>query len=364
MRRPNPYTKFLHSLFYPFRNQRKVYTYNPKRTATFDPASNAQYSMYTYDAQHLQHCTSDGPTAEMTPRAGKNVWINVDGLRKEEVEAICERFSVHFLLKEDVLSIGQRAKADDMENHLFCIVPMLTYNTDTGVVHLEQISLVLGKNFLLSFQSEAQQDPFEAVRKKLKEAQFPLRKKHTDYLAYMLIDAIVDDYFVVLEFLAERMEKLEDETVSHPDKSVLYRIMVLKHELMVVKRAITPVREVVSFFSHTYNDLVDDVNNKFFKDIFDHINIAIEYADNYREMAVNLQDLYMSQLNVRMNEVMKTLTIVTTLVVPATVISGLFGMNFQHIPFFNNPNSFWYVLMVMLLLAGLMLLYFKRKKWF
>lgn len=364
MQKVTAYTKILHTLFYPFRTQRKVHTYNPRRTLTLDPESASAYTWYVYNEAKVEQGTATAPTETMRPVVGNNIWINIDGLRKQEVEAICERFGVHFLLKEDVLSVGQRAKSDDMEDHLFCILPMLTYNSDTGVVQLEQISLVLGKRFLLSFQADPHHDPFNPIRAKLKDAQMTVRKKETDYLTYLLIDAIVDDYFIVLEKLSERLEKLEDETVSNPNKSILYRIMILKHELMVVKRAITPVREVVSFFTHTDNALVDDANNKFFKDVYDHITIAIEYTDSYREMAMNLQDLYMNQLNARMNEVMKILTVVTTLLVPATVISGVFGMNFARIPFSDNPNGFWYALGCMLLIALLMVFYFKRKRWF
>lgn len=364
MPKVNAYTKILHTLFYPFRNQRKVHTYNPRRTPTFDPAKEALYTIYAYSEQELLEDSAKAPSDVMQPVSGKHIWINIDGLRKPEVEAICERFGVHFLLKEDVLSIGQRAKSDDMDNHLFCILPMLTYNQNTGVVHVEQVSMVLGQHFLLSFQADPDQDPFDPVRAKLKDEKMPVRKKDVDYLLYLLIDAIVDDYFVVLEKLLARIEKLEDETISNPHKSILYRIMILKHELMVVKRAIAPVREVISFFTHTDNPLVNDANNKFFKDVFDHITIAIEYADNYREMAINLQDLYMNQLNARMNEVMKILTVVTTLVVPATVISGVFGMNFSKLPFSDHPHGFWYAIGTMLLIALIMLAYFRRKGWF
>ena len=292
-------------------------------------------------------------------------WINVDGLRKEEVERLCNHFGIHPLLIEDILSRGQRAKADDFETQLFALLPMLYYNNDTGIVQQEQLSIVLIGNVVISFQPDPKQDPFNPLREKLKNPSAPVREKSSDYLAYSLMDAVVDDYYSVLEKLSDRLEKLEDEVIRRrPNNSILIKISMIRHELMTVKRAITPVRELISSFRHSDNPLIHDVNRKYYKDVFDHITLAIEYTENYREMAINLQDLYMNQVNTRMNEVMKILTVVTTLLAPATVIGGVFGMNFDRIPFSHHPHGFTYAVVGMLSISFLMLLYFRRKGWF
>lgn len=348
-----------------FSKRRKRETYNPKREAVTSPGVPTVYTIYDYDEGKCELITTD-QLEHCSPHANKalNTWINVDGLRKEEVERLSASFGVHPLLTEDILSTGQRAKADDMDTHLFCLLPMLTYSKDTGLIHTEQLSIVLGQNYVISFQPDPQQDPFDPMREKLRNTLAPMRKKTVDYLAYCLIDAVVDDYFVVLEQLSDRLEKLEDEVVVKPNSAVLLKITLLRQEIMVVKRAITPVRELVSSFWHSDNELIRDVNRKYFKDIYDHISLAIEYTENYREVAINLQDLYMNQVNTRMNEVMKILTVVTTLLAPATVIGGIFGMNFDKIPFAHHEHGFTIAVVLMLSTSILMLLLFRKKGWF
>lgn len=352
--------------FLPLLNKRKKHsTYNPKREIVTLPDLPTVYSSYSYNAENIETFATksfDQCTLQVNPK--RVTWINVDGLRKDEVEALCKTFDIHPLLVEDILSIGQRAKADDIESHLFALMPMLYYNNDTGMVQIEQLSIVLADNLLISFQPDPTQDPFNPLRERLKNAKTPVREKGADYLAYCLMDAIVDDYYIVIEKLSERLERLEDEVIRRPNDSVLLKISLIRHELMTLKRSITPVRELISSFRHADNPLVLDGNRKYFKDVYDHITLAIEYTENYREMATNLQDLYMNQVNMRMNEVMKILTVVTTILAPATVIGGIFGMNFEKIPYSDHPHGFMYTVLVMLSISTLMLLYFRKKGWF
>ncbi len=360
------YQKTIGQIFSSGEKRRKRNTFNPKRVLTSSPDTPSVYSLYNYDGHRcLTHTTTDWNPAQMpvaTP--GQVTWINVEGLHKVAVEQICSHFGVHPLLVEDILSNGQRAKADDMETHLFALMPMLYYNSNTGLVQSEQLCLVLGGNYLLSFQPDAHQDSLDPIRERLKNDLAPVRKKGSDYLAYSLMDAVVDDYFSVLEKLSDRLEQLEDEVVTRPNDSILLKVTLLRHELMVVKRAITPVRELIHAFWQSDNALIDKSSRKYFKDVYDHIVLAIEYNENYREMAMNLQDLYMNKVNTRMNEVMKILTVVTTLLAPATVVGGIFGMNFDRIPFAHWPNGFMYAVGFMLCCSVLMLWIFKRKGWF
>lgn len=359
------YKKTLGQLLPSFSKRKKLNTYNPKRLIVTTSDIPTVYSSYNYNERDLEQFTTRSlQECTLSAQEGKITWINVDGLHKQEVEQICSYFNIHPLLTEDILSTGQRAKADDMDTHMFALLPMLTYNNNTGVVQVEQLSIVLGQNQLVSFQPDPEQDPFNPLREKLKNDAAPVRKKAADYLAYTLMDAVVDDYFSVLEKISERLEKLEDEVVGRPNNSVLLKVTLLRHEIMVIKRAITPVRELVSSFWHSDNPLINTANRKYFKDVYDHITLAIEYTENYREMAINLQDLYMNQVNTRMNEVMKILTVVTTLLAPATVIGGIFGMNFQHIPYQDHPHGFRLAVIFMFSISALMLLYFRKKKWF
>ncbi|MFT4060951.1 MAG: magnesium/cobalt transporter CorA [Edaphocola sp.] len=349
-----------------FTARKKQTTYNPKREVLATTDTPTHFSIYRYNEQKLEeYDSSDIKDCCAMDGSNEILWANVDGLRKHEVEQLCAHFGIHPLLVEDILSIGQRAKADDMDNHLFALLPMLTYNADTGIVQVEQLSLILGRALVLSFQPDPRRDPFNPIREKLKNAAAPVRKKEADYLAYLLIDAVVDDYFAVLEQLSDRLEKLEDEVLTtNPNGKVLLKVTLLRQEIVVVKRAITPVRELVTSFWHTENRLVNNQNRKYFKDVYDHITLAIEYAENYREMALNIQDLYMNQVNMRMNQVMKILTVVTTLLAPATVIGGIFGMNFKEIPFQDYPHGFAMAVVFMFGISLLMLLFFIRKKWF
>jgi len=359
------YSKALKQLLPSLHKRKQHIIYNPKREILTTPDQPTVYSVYSYNAEQLESsATPSFAQCIMNVHEGQVTWINVDGLRKDQVEDLCRHFGIHPLLVEDILSQGQRAKADDFETQLFALLPMLTYNDDTGLVLLEQLSIVLLDNLVISFQPDPRQDPFNPIREKLKNKSAPIRSKGADYLAYSLMDAVVDDYYTILEKLSDRLERLEDDVIRRPNDSILLKLSLVRHELMTLKRAITPVRELISSFRHSDNPLIKDVHRKYYKDVFDHITLAIEYMENYREMAINLQDLYMNQVNTRMNQVMKILTVVTTLLAPATVIGGIFGMNFKDIPFTDDPHGFVIAVSAMAAISFVMILWFRKKGWF
>lgn len=351
---------------------RHIETYSPDEAMEAEPEVEAQrkniyYTVYGFDeisaeifkTKNVKDCFINYIDID------KVFWINVDGLRKKEVRKLCGHFNVHNLLVNDIVSIGQRAKADEIDEHFFCLLPMLTYNEELGIVEKEQLSILLGKNYVISFQTEHDKDPFNAIRQKLKNKLDAVRKKSADYLCYLLIDAVVDDYFEVLESLAKRLEALEKKAItSKSNQNILVEISNLRSEIMVMRRALTPVRDLVYAFWKTNSPLINSGNARFFKDIFDHILLAIEYNESYRDMTINLQDLYMNQVNTKMNEVMKILTVVTVLLAPATVIGGIFGMNFERIPMLHNQFGFYMTIFIMLLVSAGMLIYFKKKDWF
>lgn len=291
-------------------------------------------------------------------------WINVDGMRKVDVEAICQHFGVHNLIVEDILSYGQRPKTDEINGLLFCVLNMLYFNERDASVEAEQISLVLGPGFVLSFQEDPTRDVFNALRDRLKLPQSKIRQNNADFLFYALLDMIVDHYFVVMEKLGERIEDLEEQIVRSANTRTLAKINMLRKEMILLKRSISPVRELVNSILRSDTDLIEERTEKYFKDVYDHILQANELAENYRDMMMNLNDLYLSNVNLKMNEVMKVMAIVTCLLAPATVIGGIFGMNFEIIPLVHNKWGFFISVGVMLIIPVVMLRIFRRRGWF
>lgn len=291
-------------------------------------------------------------------------WINVDGINKTIVEQLSAMFNIHYLIAEDVQSIGQRPKMDDINNHLFCLLNMLYYNAAKASIESEQISIVLGSHYVISFQEDAHRDVFDNLREKLKINTSKLRLSTADYLCYALIDTIVDHYFLVMDSLGDKIESLEEEIIKTPNTRSLAKINQLRKELIVLKRSIAPVRELVNGFIKTDSSLIDEKSTKYFKDVYDHVIQAADLVENYRDMMITMQDLYINQVNLKMNEVMKVMTIVTCLLAPATVIGGIFGMNFDRIPYLHNQYGFFIAVGLMLLIPVWMIWLFKRRGWF
>ena len=294
----------------------------------------------------------------------KITWLNVDGLRKVDVEKICTHYGIHYLISEDILSIGQRPKMDEIEGLVFCLLNMMYFNEKDSAVEVEQISIVLGKNFVISFQEDAAKDVFNPLRERLKIAGSKVRQNGADYLYYCLIDMIVDNYFVVMEKLGEKIEVLEEDIVRNPNNRTLAKINMLRKEMIVLKRSIAPVRELVNGILRSESELIEERTEKYFKDVYDHILQANELAENYRDMMMNLNDLYLSNVNLKMNEVMKVMAVVTCLLAPATVIGGIFGMNFESIPLLHNRWGFFISVGLMLCIPLAMIRMFRKRGWF
>ncbi|MEO6682993.1 MAG: magnesium/cobalt transporter CorA [Ginsengibacter sp.] len=334
----------------------------PKRSKDL----NVVISVYSYNANNIkiielssiQECYKYLDTVDVIS------WINIDGLDKNQVNDICNHFGIHPLFAEDILSIGQRPKMDELNNLLFALLNMLYFNEEDQSVESEQLSIVLGKNFVLSFQEDISRDVFDPIREKLKLPGSKLRISPSDYLFYSMLDMIVDNYFIIMEKLGEKIEDLEEDITERPDTRTLSKINFLRKEMMFLRRSISPVREIINGILRSDSDLINDRTEKYFKDVYDHIVQANELAENYRDMMINLQDLYLSNVNLKMNEVMKVMAVVTCLLAPATVIGGIFGMNFGKIPFLNNPEGFYLAVGVMLLIPVIMIWIFRKRGWF
>ena len=344
---------------------KKVLQVNPTIEAKRKEPAETKIFVYDYDNNEFKvEEVSSLPACYKYLDSARASWINVDGLRKNDVEEICNHYGIHPLIAEDILSIGQRPKMDELNGLLFCLLNMLYFNEADNAVEIEQISIVLGENFVISFQEDDTKDVFNPLREKIKIAGSKIRQSGADYLFYSLIDMIVDNYFLVMEKLGERIEALEEDISRRADTRTLSKINMLRKEMIVLKRNISPVREVINGILRSESNLVDEKTEKYFKDVYDHIVQANELAENYRDMMINLQDLYLSNVNLKMNEVMKVMAVVTCLLAPATVIGGIFGMNFDRLPWLHNQYGFFITVAVMLIIPIWMIVIFKRRGWF
>jgi len=321
-------------------------------------------TLMDYDEQHFEEKQLD--TIEQcfpfkqTPTV---TWINIDGLHEVEVfEKLGKVFDLHPLILEDILSTGQRPKFEDFEKYLFVVLKMLRYNEEDRAVETEQVSLVLGPNFVFSFQ-ERVGDVFEYVRDRIRNSKGRIRKMGADYLAYSLIDAMVDSYFGILEKIGDKIELLEDELVTDPDEKTLMQIYALKREMISLRRSIWPLRELVNGVQRSESDLLSEPTDIYLRDVYDHTIQIIDTIESFRDIVSGMLDTYLSSISNRMNAVMKVLTIIATLFIPLTFIAGIYGMNFETMPELKWRYGYAAVWAVMLAVTVAMLAYFRRKKW-
>ncbi|ADI74225.1 magnesium and cobalt transport protein CorA [Methanohalobium evestigatum Z-7303] len=292
-------------------------------------------------------------------------WINIDGLHKVDIiEKIGEHFDLHPLVLEDILNISQRPKTEDFENYIYTVLKMFTYNKQENETNIEQVSIVIGSNFVISFQ-EKEGDIFDPVRDRIRFNKGHIRKMKSDYLAYSLIDTVVDNYFIVLEEIGEQIESVEDELSKNPDPEpeTLQTIHGLKRDVLFLRKSIWPLREVINTLNRNESRLIYKTTQLFLKDVYDHVIQTIETLDTYREMLTSMLDLYLSSINNRMNEVMKVLTIIATVFIPLTFIAGIYGMNFEYMPELYWKWSYPILWMIMVSASLFMFAYFKKKKW-
>ena len=289
-------------------------------------------------------------------------WVDVGGIHKMEVlESFGKQFQLHPLLLEDIANTDQRPKLDDYETYLFVVMKMLTVTGRQDII-VEQVSLVLGKNFVLSFQENGT-DVFQPVRERLRGGKGRLRQSGSDYLLYALVDSIVDQYFAVLEVLGEKIEALQDLVVSDPKPETLRQVHALKRQLLFLRRAVWPLREVTNNLSRSECPLLQESTKIFFRDVYDHVVQIVDTIETLREMVSASLDIYLSSISYRLNAVMKVLTIITTIFMPLSFIVGIYGMNFEHMPELQWKWGYPAVLGVMAVVGGGMLLAFRKKGW-
>lgn len=292
-------------------------------------------------------------------------WINVDGTDQiDQIEKLGKEYGLHPLLLEDIVFADQRPKIDDYGDHIFIIIKMLDYDDEKKEIKVEQVSLVLGKDYVISFQENGKKgDVFDPNRQRIRGNKGKIRKMGADYLLYSLIDTVVDNYFLILEKIGERIEDLESRLIFDPNPDRLRDLYRLKREMIYLRKSVWPLREVISKLEREEYDMVQPSTIIYIKDVYDHTIQIIDSIESYRDIIAGMLDIYLSSLSNKMNSVMKVLTIISTIFMPLTFIVGVYGMNFQYMPELHWRSGYHLVLGACALISGLMIFYFKRKKW-
>ncbi len=308
------------------------------------------------DADNIEACLpfKDSPTV---------TWINIDGIHQVElIEKLGECFVLHPLLLEDVVHTGQRPKMDEFEDHLFIVLKMLYFDAEGDGIRSEQLSLIVGSSFVISFQ-EQEGDVFSPVRERIRRGKGRIRKKGPDYLAYSLIDGVVDHYFTILEKLGEDIESLQEELVTRPNPETLQTIQWLKKEMIFLRKSVWPLREVVSGLARGESALIKEDTLLYLRDVYDHTIQVVDTIETYRDMLSAMLDIYLSSLSNRMNEVMKVLTIIATIFIPMSFLAGVYGMNFKYMPELDYRYAYPLFWVVIISAFISMIVFFKRRKW-
>lgn len=291
------------------------------------------------------------------------LWINIDGLQKTEViEKIGRYFNLHPLTLEDIANTQQRPKMEVFENYIFIVLRMLKFDFKENSITSEQVSLVLGSNWLVSFQ-EAKGDVLNPIRERLRTDKGKIRKESIDYLLYSLIDTIVDNYFTVLEKMGEKIEDIEDQLIENPQPIIVHTINNLKRQSIDLRKAVWPLREVINNLERCESELIKKKTKIYFRDIYDHTIQVIDSVETFRDTLSGMLDVYLSSVSNRMNEIMKVLTMIATIFIPLTLVSGIYGMNFKYMPELDHIWGYPLSLGIMGLITLIMLFYFKKKKW-
>jgi len=290
-------------------------------------------------------------------------WINVDGVHSADVmEKMGKHFDIHPLVLEDIMNTNQYPKIEDFEGHIFVIGKMISQNRETGDIESEQVSLILGPTWVISFQDK-EGDIFDPIRVRLRTGRGRLRKMGSDFLAYTIMDTIVDHYFLVLENLGDRIEELEEELTGNTTREMMKALHDVKKDMVFLRKSIWPMREVVNVMLREELILIKESTHPYLRDLYDHTIQVIDSLETFHDLVSGLLDLYLSSLSNRMNEVMKVLTIIATLFIPVTFIVGIYGMNFKYMPELGWKWGYGAVWLVILGVITTMLFYFRRKKW-
>ncbi len=321
---------------------------------------------YTPDGNITQIAGNDWDTCASFADKKEGVsWVNVEGLRDTLlIQKISEHYELHPLTIEDILNVEQRSKVEEYDEYYFLVLQMLVWPPGEEGFSIEQISVVFGKNFVISFQEKGFH-LFDTIRARLcAPTTQRLRQQGPDYLAYRLIDSVVDQYFIVLEQLNEHIENIEEIIMTNPSPENAHKIYYLKHQVLTIRKIFWPMRESISHLLQCDNELISSFTRVYLRDAYDHIAQAIDAMESFRDILGSMMDVYLTSLSSRMNEIMKVLTIISTLFIPINFLASIFGMNFEYMPILQGHWNFHIALGAMGFIALGMLCYFRKKKWF
>jgi magnesium transporter len=317
-----------------------------------------------YDEQHFEEkVVTDYEECRPFRDSPEVTWIDVIGLHDPQViENIGSLFGLHPLIQEDILNTEQRPKAEIFDDYIYVVLKTLMVDKESDSLGVEQMSLIIGNNYVISFQ-ERPCEVFDTVRERIRTGKGRLRKCGADYLAYRLIDAIVDNYFVVMEYMGDKTEAVEDKVLENPHEQTLHEVYVLKREIILVRKAVWPLREVIGSLQRGETKLIREDTQVYLRDVYDHTIQMLDTVETFRDIMSGLMDIYLSSISNRMNAIMKVLTIIATIFIPLTFIAGVFGMNFVWMPPKDENWGYPACLLVMAIVAGGMLVFFRRKRW-
>ena len=315
--------------------------------------------VFLYDSDTVTETVPD--SLDNIQDINKNVWIKLSGLSDlEDIKEIGEMLSLHPLTIEDIINTRQRPKYEEFDDYLFVVVKIL--RMDEGYISSEQLSIILSKGCICSFEKKSS-DLFENIVKRLNDTKGRIRQWGPDYLMYTLIDCVVDNYFFVFENIGNTIEDLEERIIENPEPGIMEEIYILKRNLLDIRKQVWPVRETISGIVRVMPTLVTEKTGIFLNDVADHLYQINDMLESYREMATGLYEIYLSTISNRMNEVMKVLTIIATIFIPLTFIAGVYGMNFSRMPELEYEFGYPLAILSMVIVAGIMVVFFRKKKW-
>jgi magnesium transporter len=327
---------------------------NPVRISLFDYDANG---LVESDLKRVEDC-------EVYKHTHTTTWINVDGLHDTNaIECLGKIFEIHPLVLEDIVNTQQRPKIESFDTYVYIVVKMLEYDYNDEEVVTEQMSFILGSNYVISFQ-EIPGDTFDAVRGRLRNPESRIRQYGPDYLLYALMDRIIDDYFIVMEKLGEELEEFEEIAYNNPAQQIVQRLNKLRRNTIYVRKSVWPLREMINHMTTGDYKQIGERTRVYMRDLYDHAVQVLDTVETYRDIQGGIMDVYQSNLNLRMNEVMKVLTIISTIFIPLNFIAGVYGMNFRFMPELQNPYGYFIIVGFMMAVAIVMLIWFKVKKWF
>ncbi|MDP8213199.1 MAG: magnesium/cobalt transporter CorA [Candidatus Zapsychrus exili] len=323
----------------------------------------ADIAVFDYDAKNVQEFKVD-KIEECFPFKDSSTvsWINVVGVVPEIIKEIDEHYGVHSLVSEDIVNLGQRPKMEDYGDYIFIVLKMIYFNEKSHEIIDEQISLIVGSNFVISIQ-EKEGDVFDPIRQRIRDNKGRIRKMGADYLAYSLLDAIIDNYYVILEKRGENIEELEEEIMVNPSNEIARKIHRLKRDMIYLRKQIWPLREVISGLQRSESELIKKQTGIFLRDLYDHTIQVMDTVESFREMLSGLHDSYLSGISNKMNEIMKVLTIFAAIFIPLTFMAGIYGMNFEFMPELKWKYGYFIFLGIVSFVGFGMLAYFKKKNW-